>query len=188
MLNFYEGNDDDFEDPGDPDAADVGPGAGAVAKGASAAAAAAATKSKSPSPALKLAADKPATVPTVMGIRSLGAPPPPPQASAAAAVPLVINQQEGEAVVATLGLRGKHPVTALFEFCLRMKLPKPVFSERQVGTAWAFDVQLGDGLVISNPAARPKKKEARSEVARLCLKQLGIYRPATSSPVASKQK
>jgi NADPH-dependent ferric siderophore reductase len=45
-----------------------------------------------------------------------------------------------------------------------MKLPKPVFTERQVGSAWAYDVQLGDSLVVSSPAARSKKKEARSEV------------------------
>jgi hypothetical protein len=25
-----------------------------------------------------------------------------------------------------------------------MKLPKPVFTERQVGTAWAFNIRLGD--------------------------------------------
>jgi NADPH-dependent ferric siderophore reductase len=39
-----------------------------------------------------------------------------------------------------------------------------VFTERQVGTAWAYDVSLGDTLIVSSPAARSKKKEARSEV------------------------
>ena len=71
-----------------------------------------------------------------------------------------------------------------------MKLPKPVFTERQVGTSWAYDIQLGDKLIATSPVARTKKKEARSEVARLCLKQLGLYRPstaATASPGASKR-
>ena len=71
-----------------------------------------------------------------------------------------------------------------------MKLPKPVFTERQVGTSWAYDIQLGDKLIATSPVARTKKKEARSEVARLCLKQLGLCRPstaATASPAASKR-
>ncbi len=40
---------------------------------------------------------------------------------------------------------------------LRVKLPKPVFTERQVGTSWAYSVLLGD-VLISSPTGRAKKK------------------------------
>ncbi len=67
----------------------------------------------------------------------------------------------------------------------RLKLPKPVFSERQLGTNWSYDVQVGD-LTVSCPVGRSKKKEARSEVARLIMKKLGAhFRPASSKSPAT---
>jgi len=85
----------------------------------------------------------------------------------------------GEIYAATMGFNNKNPITALYEYTSRMKLPPPKFKERSFGVGgvsgggWEFDVFVGQRK-FSCPFAKSRKRDAKNEAAVFVLSQLGM--------------
>lgn len=86
----------------------------------------------------------------------------------------------GEIITASLGLADKHPVSAVYEYSIRMKFKKPWFEERWgPGGGWAYAVTIGENT-YSSPWFKPKKRDAKMEACRYALQQLGIFNKISS--------
>merc|ERR1719228_1570887 len=82
----------------------------------------------------------------------------------------------GEVYRHTMGLDNKNPVAALHEVCQRNKWSPPQFKEvRTNAKRWIFSVVVnGKEYSDLRTEGKPKKKEAKMEAARYCLKKHGI--------------
>jgi len=197
MLNFYEGDDCNFEDPGDPDAE----GSEALDE-----IPLPVTPDKVSSEKSERAGEKTYDASRSAGQQSFGLgswlstnksslqdkrtvkegetggagqnsdqqfPEPVPTAAHRNKRPL-LSPDAATVMALTLNLRNKNPVVALHEYCKKRLISNPKFTELREGDNWRMDIEV-DGHVFKCPFPRPKKKVAKADAAKFVLKELGLY-------------
>lgn len=73
----------------------------------------------------------------------------------------------------TMGLDNKNPITALHELCQKKKWDIPVYKEMEHDKRWIISA-LVNGKEFTKTKPFNKKKEAKIEAARICLKEMDI--------------
>jgi len=192
MLNFYEGDECNYEDPGDPDVVLVD------------------TQTvQLPSPcetttsARELSPEKPFGVRQSFGLGKWLSdnkstlsdpssqisekekepkkdkkeepvfPEPVPSFKKANSKPLKLQPKDGELYAITLDLKNKNPISALYNYSNRRDFEHPIFKEIAVMSDWRFDVIVGSST-FTCPVIKHKKKEAKNEAAKFVLRELGL--------------